>query len=493
MRGNGRAKYAVLALALAVGAGAEAGTLGPDELYELRAPSVYMVIAARSREALRDKKELNQGSAVAISPNLAVTNCHVIEDRPVVYFYVDGKADEAIVEKIDKHADICILRAARMTLVPVTAARAHSDLRVGSRVYAIGAPRGLERTLTEGIISALRDRAGVKLIQSTAPISPGSSGGGLFDAEGNLVGVTTARREDAYLNFAVAVGAFLPHRDAAIAMAPAPLPSSGPSLGKSPAGAPPSAPLSAVASPQPPKGQPPKGQAPMGKTPARPDATADELNQAELERTRAERARQAQVARKAAGGEGDAADAGRRALQQALAPGAPRQPALGPIKLDNAAVFRCGRIELRGLPILADSVKCKEEDGKAAYGSASNRITSIQGAWPSAFVHVAANRIVGRGYWKPVSDSTLKQAIETWAGGSRTIKSLSAVQTSPFRHFRFVTVVDDKELSCARGEYSADQNAEGPTLSVWVTYCEPGTRGVGDENLGIVYRAIAAR
>jgi tetratricopeptide (TPR) repeat protein len=71
-------------------------------------------------------------------------------------------------------------------------------------VYAIGSPEGLELTFSEGVISALRDTEGVRMVQTSAAISPGSSGGGLFDAQGNLVGVTTFYlKEGQSLNFAL--------------------------------------------------------------------------------------------------------------------------------------------------------------------------------------------------------------------------------------------------------------------------------------------------
>lgn len=79
-----------------------------------------------------------------------------------------------------------------------------SELAAGERVYAVGAPEGLELTFSEGVISALRDTEGVHMIQTSAPISPGSSGGGLFDVAGNLVGVTSFQaKEGQNLNFAL--------------------------------------------------------------------------------------------------------------------------------------------------------------------------------------------------------------------------------------------------------------------------------------------------
>ena len=80
-----------------------------------------------------------------------------------------------------------------------------SRLKVGEPVYAVGAPRGLELSLSDGIVSQLRGGP-PPFIQTTAAISPGSSGGGLFDAEGRLVGFTTLYIEGGQsLNFAMPV------------------------------------------------------------------------------------------------------------------------------------------------------------------------------------------------------------------------------------------------------------------------------------------------
>lgn len=105
-------------------------------------------------------------------------------------------------------------------LQPVQGIRISETLRVGERVFAVGAPEGLELTLSEGIVSRL-ERAepltdgkpeSVKRIQTTAPISPGSSGGGLFDQQGNLIGITTSSVVGGQnLNFALPAGYASPH------------------------------------------------------------------------------------------------------------------------------------------------------------------------------------------------------------------------------------------------------------------------------------------
>ncbi len=81
---------------------------------------------------------------------------------------------------------------------------------MGEQAYTIGAPRGLELTFANGIVSSKRSEKGLNLLQTTAPVSAGSSGGGLFDAWGNLMGVTTFIIKDAQnINFAVAASDFL--------------------------------------------------------------------------------------------------------------------------------------------------------------------------------------------------------------------------------------------------------------------------------------------
>jgi S1-C subfamily serine protease len=91
--------------------------------------------------------------------------------------------------------------------------RSYDSLEVGEKVYTLGSPVGLELTLSDGLISGRRDEDGFHYVQTTAPISPGSSGGGLFDARGNLVGVTTLvltgrERLNQALNFAIPAEAF---------------------------------------------------------------------------------------------------------------------------------------------------------------------------------------------------------------------------------------------------------------------------------------------
>lgn len=110
----------------------------------------------------------------------------------------DGLTDDQIRKALANHIGPKGPTVSPVEIVP------SSDLATGERVYAVGAPEGLELTFSEGVISGLRDTEGVHMIQTSAPISPGSSGGGLFDVAGNLVGVTSFQaKEGQNLNFAL--------------------------------------------------------------------------------------------------------------------------------------------------------------------------------------------------------------------------------------------------------------------------------------------------
>jgi len=154
---------------------------------------------------------LGFGSGVVVAPGEIITNCHVLRGGVTWQIKKEGRLSPAYLHFADKARDLCQLQAPQATSFtrPVRALVATSDLRVGQHVYAIGAPRGLELTLSDGLISGLRQGpdGSIQLIQTTAPVSPGSSGGGLFDQEGRLVGITTfILKESQNLNFAVPAG-----------------------------------------------------------------------------------------------------------------------------------------------------------------------------------------------------------------------------------------------------------------------------------------------
>ena len=110
--------------------------------------------------------------------------------------------------KADLETDRCIL-SVDGSLAAIKAVRKMNDVEIGERVYTIGSPKGLSNTLGDGLVSGLRELKAITLIQTSAPVSPGSSGGALVDAHGALIGITTFILADAQnLNFAIAAEEF---------------------------------------------------------------------------------------------------------------------------------------------------------------------------------------------------------------------------------------------------------------------------------------------
>lgn len=167
------------------------------EVFEKAGTAVYVV-----------KAERKMGSAVAISEYELLTNCHVVDESPKVTIGRDNKEQNATVVSMNSTADRCVLRTTQR-LPSWVSVRPYEDIKVGERAITIGTPQGLELTVAEGLVSSKRTHKGSKLVQTSAPISQGSSGGGLFDAQGQLLGITTFYFAGGQnLNFAVAAQEF---------------------------------------------------------------------------------------------------------------------------------------------------------------------------------------------------------------------------------------------------------------------------------------------
>ncbi|QIM53324.1 S1C family serine protease [Hydrogenophaga crocea] len=196
-----RIPWLVPALAGALLAPARAQpVLTPETLFEQVSPSVWVV---RTQDSAG--KPLALGSAVVIGPGRLITNCHVLARAKTVSVARENVSYGATLEFPDAERDLCQLKVANFSAPPVTIAPPDS-WRVGARVYAIGNPRGLETTISDGLLSGIRrsEQNSFEALQITVPISSGSSGGGLFDARGRLIGITTFMLRDAQnLNFAL--------------------------------------------------------------------------------------------------------------------------------------------------------------------------------------------------------------------------------------------------------------------------------------------------
>jgi len=159
-----------------------------------------------------------------------ITNFHVIEGETKlsveVYHQRNGQLErrsykDVRIVAMNKFADHALLKVDEKDAPKFKRAleSAPESLSVGERVFAIGSPLGLERTVTEGILSTkTRQMGGALYLQTTAQINPGNSGGPLFNLRGEVIGVTNMKLTFGEgLGFAIPgdeLKYFLNHRDA---------------------------------------------------------------------------------------------------------------------------------------------------------------------------------------------------------------------------------------------------------------------------------------
>ena len=193
-----------LITALLVATRLSAAPLAPELIFERAAPSIVTVYAADS-----SGDTISQGSGVVVREAHVLTNCHVLKGADYVGLKNNSAAVSAELVEVHNEHDLCLLRAPLLRAPPIV--RGSSlDLRIGQRVFALGAPLGLELTFTEGLVSGLRRKGAYPLIQTSAAISPGSSGGALLAPDGSLVGIVTFQASDnerrsQNLNFALPI------------------------------------------------------------------------------------------------------------------------------------------------------------------------------------------------------------------------------------------------------------------------------------------------
>lgn len=166
--------------------------LTASEIFAKISPSIYTV-----------KVGNGFGSGVVIGSETIITNCHVIHNGlEIKVSHKEIMLDAALLYANPK-TDLCQLDVPNLE-APVVELGVLDEVTIGSPSFTIGSPKGLDLTISEGIVSSKRERDGHMVIQTTAAISKGSSGGGLFDNLGRLIGVTTFYvNEGQNLNFAM--------------------------------------------------------------------------------------------------------------------------------------------------------------------------------------------------------------------------------------------------------------------------------------------------
>ena len=153
-------------------------------------------------------RELGSGSGFLVSTNgLIATNYHVIDKAYKSRVVMADQTTLSVlgVAALDEDADLALIKVAgQVSAQPLILAE--EEQPVGTKVYAIGNPLGLSNTLSDGLLSGYRGIDRTREIQTSAPISPGSSGGPLLGADAKVLGVTSSLlRGGQNLNFAVPV------------------------------------------------------------------------------------------------------------------------------------------------------------------------------------------------------------------------------------------------------------------------------------------------
>ncbi len=150
---------------------------------------------------------LSLGSGFFIADGIIATNAHVIEGAASGTAKLVGNDHKSQILgtiALDRHADLALLKVG--SAAPALHLGSEVAPVVGDKVYVVGNPLGLEGTFSEGIISGIRPVGSDSILQMTAPISPGSSGGPVMDASGTVIGIAEATFGDGQnLNLAVPV------------------------------------------------------------------------------------------------------------------------------------------------------------------------------------------------------------------------------------------------------------------------------------------------
>ncbi len=173
------------------------------DIFTRAQPSVVVIFATG-----KDGKTDVLGSGFIVQPDRVVTNHHVLESMTdAVVVFSDGSMKPATgVAAESAEQDLIVLVVETGGRAPLSLGD-ELTLAQGDSVYAIGAPRGLELSLTNGIVSSFRNSNGQFLIQTTAAIAHGSSGGPLFNRAGRVVGITTSLLSDTPgIYFSIGVG-----------------------------------------------------------------------------------------------------------------------------------------------------------------------------------------------------------------------------------------------------------------------------------------------
>lgn len=169
-------------------------TFSPEDLYE---------IASKASVTIYTKASV--GSGFFITDDIIVTNYHVIEGAQDARYFINSSQEELPIlgfVALDKKNDLILLKTKHKSLS--TLKLSSIPVKIGQSIYVLGSPKGLAATFSNGLVSGIRILSGKEMLQITAPISPGSSGGPVINSAGNIVGVSVSQLTNGQnLNFAI--------------------------------------------------------------------------------------------------------------------------------------------------------------------------------------------------------------------------------------------------------------------------------------------------
>ena len=196
--------------------------------YEIIGPSVVRVRGlARSKEGAEVEGSVGTG-VVIVDKGVILTNLHVVLGaKRVQVVFANGLESEATITGVRPEHDLAVLQAETIPddLTPATM-QSTADLKLGDQVFAVGFPFGIGPSVTAGVVSGLRrefrspqgNRLLTNLIQFDAAVNPGSSGGPLVTAEGEVVGIVTGILNPTNQHVFVGIGFAVPIENAAAAV-----------------------------------------------------------------------------------------------------------------------------------------------------------------------------------------------------------------------------------------------------------------------------------
>ena len=175
--------------------------LTPAEIFRRVRPSVVLLTMQDARG-----QPIALGSGFFVDRDIVATNFHVVDGAAAGFAKVPGATTKLDIKGtigVDPLHDLALLQLDASSVAPLPVA-SELSVNIGDPVYAIGSPKGLEGTFSQGMVSSVRDVGSDRLLQITTPISPGSSGGPVLDQSGTVVGVSFASIEKGQnLNFAI--------------------------------------------------------------------------------------------------------------------------------------------------------------------------------------------------------------------------------------------------------------------------------------------------